>query len=246
MDVLLSDLRYSLRLLRKSPAFTAIAIATLALGIGANTAIFSAVDAVLIRPLPYTDPDRVVLVWEDNTAAGFARNTPAPGNFTDWNRMQQSFSAMAATRGGSASVASDGPPEQILGRRVTQNFFDVLGVRPAIGARILTAEFQRRKPRRRSHSAPQSDPPKLPHEYRRPPSSWDARRSDKKHPRGHDRRRHRQALPVVKVKPGKHQQVFAIFLSRFQSAGKGESRSRRQPASSLSVHAVRHVGESEA
>jgi predicted permease len=140
MDVLLSDLRYSLRLLRKSPAFTAIAIATLALGIGANTAIFSAVDAVLIRPLPYTDPDRVVLLWEDNTVAGFARNTPAPGNFTDWNRMQRSFSAMAATRGGSASVTSDGPPEQILGRRVTQNFFDVLGVRPAIGRTFTEAE----------------------------------------------------------------------------------------------------------
>ena len=119
MDAFLADLRYSLRLLRKSPGFTAIAVATLALGIGANTAIFSAVDAVLIRPLPYADPDRVVLVWEDNTAAGFPRNTPAPGNYTDWKRLQRSFSGIAATRGGSASVTSDGPPEQILGRRVT-------------------------------------------------------------------------------------------------------------------------------
>ena len=67
---------------------------SLALGIGANTAIFSAVDAVLIRPLPYADADRVVLVWEDNTAAGFPRNTPAPGNFTDWKRLQRSFSGM--------------------------------------------------------------------------------------------------------------------------------------------------------
>ena len=142
MDAFLADVRYSLRLLVKSPGFTAIAIVTLALGIGANTAIFSAVDAVLIRPLPYADPDRVVLVWEDNTAAGFPRNTPAPGNFTDWKRMQRSFSGIAATRGGSASVTSDGPPEQILGRRVSQNFFDVLGVRPAIG-RTFTEEEDR-------------------------------------------------------------------------------------------------------
>src|SRR4249919_199273 len=117
MDSFLADLRYSLRLLRKAPGFTAIAVATLALGIGANTAIFSAVDAVLIRPLPYTDPDRVVLVWEDNTAAGFPRNTPAPGNYSDWKRLQRSFSGIAATRGGSASVTSDGPPEPIPGRR---------------------------------------------------------------------------------------------------------------------------------
>ncbi len=137
-----ADVRYSLRLLRKSPGFTAIAIATLALGIGANTAIFSAVDAVLIRPLPYSDPDRLVLVWEDNSAAGFPRNTPAPGNYVDWKRLQHSFFAMAATRGGSASVTSDGPPEQILGRRVSQNFFDVLGVRPAIG-RTFTEEEDR-------------------------------------------------------------------------------------------------------
>src|SRR5580765_2450994 len=102
MDSFLADLRYSLRLLRKAPGFAATAVATLALGIGANTAIFSAVDAVLIRPLPYADPNRVVLVWEDNSVAGFPRNTPAPGNYVDWKRMQRSFSDIAATRGGSA------------------------------------------------------------------------------------------------------------------------------------------------
>jgi putative ABC transport system permease protein len=117
-------------------------VATLALGIGANTAIFSAVDAVLIRPLPYADPDRVVMVWEENIAANFPRNTPAPGNFTEWSGRQRSFSGMAATRGGSASVTGDGPPEQLRGRRVTQNFFDVLGVRPAIG-RTFTADEDR-------------------------------------------------------------------------------------------------------
>ena len=83
MDDLLADVRCGLRLLRKSPGFTAIAIATLALGIGANTAIFSTVDAILIRALPYADPDRIVMVWEDAHEAGFPRNTPAPGNYTD-------------------------------------------------------------------------------------------------------------------------------------------------------------------
>ena len=133
MDALLADVHYSLRLLRKSPGFTAIAVATLALGIGANSAIFSAVDTVLIRPLPYSDPDRIVLVWEDASAAGFARNTPAPGNYVEWVRMNRAFAGVAATRGASVSVTGDGPPEQILGRRVTKNFFEVLGVRPAIG-----------------------------------------------------------------------------------------------------------------
>src|SRR5215212_4782851 len=139
MDAFFADLRFGLRLLRRSPGFSAVAIVTLALGIGANTAIFSAVDAILIRALPYADPDRLVMVWEDNTAAGFPRNTPAPGNYYDWARLQQSFSGMAATRAGFASLTADGPPEQLFGRRVSQNFFEVLGVRPAIG-RTFTEE----------------------------------------------------------------------------------------------------------
>jgi putative ABC transport system permease protein len=142
VDVLLADIRYGLRLLRKAPGFTVIAVATLALGIGANTAIFSAVDAVLIRPLPYAEPDRVVLVWEENIAANFPRNTPAPGNFAEWRRRQRAFSGIAATRGGSASLTTDGPPEQVRGRRVTQNFFDVLGVHPVVG-RAFTEEEDR-------------------------------------------------------------------------------------------------------
>ena len=129
----LSDVRYGLRLFRKSPLFTLIAIGTLALGIGANAAIFSVVDAVIIRALPFTDPDRLVMVWEDASFAGFPRNTPAPGNFTEWRRLNRTFEDMAATRGATASLTGDGEPEQVRGRAVTPNFFRVLGVSPQRG-----------------------------------------------------------------------------------------------------------------
>ncbi|HJZ77728.1 MAG TPA: ABC transporter permease, partial [Vicinamibacterales bacterium] len=121
MDAFLADLRYGLRLLRKSPGFSAVAVLTLALGIGANTAIFSVIDALLIRPLPYANPDRVVMVWEDAWQAGFHRNTPAPGNYNDWLRLNRSFTGIAAARGSTVNVTGDGAPEQIIGRGVTPN-----------------------------------------------------------------------------------------------------------------------------
>jgi predicted permease len=133
MDVILADLRHALRLMRKAPAFTAVAVGTLALGIGANTAIFSAVDALLIRPLPYADPDRLVMVWEDDALAGYRRNTPAPGNYNEWARLNRTLSGMAATRGATWSITGDGAPEQVTGRLVTPNFFSVLGVQPIVG-----------------------------------------------------------------------------------------------------------------
>ena len=86
MSTLWSDLRYGLRLLRHAPGFTAVAVGALALGIGANTAIFSTLDAVLLRPLPFTDPDRLVMVWEDASIASFPKNTPSPGNYFDWKK----------------------------------------------------------------------------------------------------------------------------------------------------------------
>src|ERR1041384_3305763 len=107
MRTLLSDLRYGLRLMRQAPAFTAIAVVALALGIGANTAIFSTFDSVLLRPLPYQDPDRVVMVWEDRTAAGFPRNTPAPANYLDWRTMNRSFTDVAATAFAFANLTGD-------------------------------------------------------------------------------------------------------------------------------------------
>ena len=137
---LLADLRYTLRLLRKTPVFTAAAIGTLALGIGANTAIFSLVHSMLLRPLPYQDPDQVVMVWQDASAAGFPRNTPSPADYRDFVAMNRSFTDMAATGFGFANLTGDGPPELVLGRRVTANFFAVLGVRPALGRGFTAAD----------------------------------------------------------------------------------------------------------
>jgi predicted permease len=129
----LADLRYGLRLLRQSPSFAAIAILALALGIGANTAIFSTLDAVVFRPLPYHDPDRVVMVFEDSSHIGYPNNTPAPANFYDWKAQNHVFTDMAAIRYRGMVITGDGTPEQLKGQAVTANLFSVLGVTPLIG-----------------------------------------------------------------------------------------------------------------
>ena len=137
------DVHYTVRLLRKTPVFTLVAAGTLALGIGANTAMFSIVDSVILRKLPFGDPDRLVMVWEDATLAnGFARNQIAPGNYTEWRQLNRSFTDLAATAFASASLTGDGAPEQVLGGRATANFFTVLGVQPQLG-RGFTEEEDR-------------------------------------------------------------------------------------------------------
>src|SRR5215210_8105303 len=97
MTTLLQDLRFGARMLWKRPGFTAVAVLTLALGIGANTAIFSLVSAVLLKPLPFPEAERLVMLWEDASSIGFPQNTPAPANFVDWKAQTQSFERMAAT-----------------------------------------------------------------------------------------------------------------------------------------------------
>lgn len=139
MGNLLADLRYGLRLLLRSPGFTLVAILTLALGIGANTAIFSVVDAVLIRPLPYSDADRLVMVWEDASFVSFPRNTPAPANYVDWKNRNRSFSDMAAMRFRQATLTDESSPELAVGSGVTWSFFSLLGVQPQMG-RAFTAD----------------------------------------------------------------------------------------------------------
>ena len=144
METLWSDLRHAGRVLLNRPAFSFIAVLALALGIGANTAIFSVVNAVLIRPLPYGDPDRIVMVWEDASHVGFPRNTPAPANYVDWKRQNTVFTDLAALRGRAASLTQDGPPEMVFGRAATASLFTVLGVQPQLGRAFTADEDSRR------------------------------------------------------------------------------------------------------
>jgi len=142
----LQDVRSALRRLRRSPGFLAMAMVSLGFGIGLNTAIFSAVDAALLRPLPYADPDRVVMLWEDGSRLGLGKNWPAPGNYQEWKRRNHVFTSMTALLSVSANLTSDGPAEQLFGRRVTADFFSVIGVCPVIGRTFTTEEENRRAP----------------------------------------------------------------------------------------------------
>jgi putative ABC transport system permease protein len=139
----IQDLRYGLRMLAKSPGFTVIALVTLTLGIGATAAIFSVVDAVLLRSLPYREPERLVSVFEDLTDVGFPRNTPAPGNYAEWKKQKQIFGDVAAmTEGDYNLTGREGEPEKLGGVAATQNLFSVLGTKPIIG-RVFTPEEDR-------------------------------------------------------------------------------------------------------
>jgi putative ABC transport system permease protein len=140
METIIKDIRYGVRGLLKRPGFTAIALITLALGIGANTAIFSVVNAVLLRPLPFQNPEELVIVWEDATFAGFPRNTPAPANYVDWKTQNQSFADMAASHETSFNLTGDGEPERVSAYSVTANFFPLLGVQPLLGRSFLAEE----------------------------------------------------------------------------------------------------------
>jgi putative ABC transport system permease protein len=142
METLVKDIHYGVRGLLKRPGFTAIALITLALGIGANTAIFSVVNAVLLRPLPFRDPDNLVIVWEDATFAGFPLNTPAPANYVDWKTQNQSFADMAASQETSFNLTGDGEPERVAAYAVNYNFFPIFGVQPLLG-RSFSAEEDR-------------------------------------------------------------------------------------------------------
>jgi len=141
METLWQDLRYGLRMLVKSPGFTAVAVLALALGIGANTAIFSVVNTVLLRPLPYADPDRLIVVRETKLPQ-FPEFSVAPGNFLDWQKQNTVFAQLEAHGGITFNLTGTGDPERLRGTRVTSGLFQMLGVKPAQGRDFLPEEDQ--------------------------------------------------------------------------------------------------------
>ena len=138
----IQDLRYAARMQRKNPAFTIVAIFALAVGIGANTAIFSVVNTVLLRPLPYKDAERLVMVWEDASRHGYPRDTPTAANFIDWRTQNTVFEGMAAILGQSFNLTGAGEPERLWGRAVSASLFPLLGVEPQLGRVFTNSEDQ--------------------------------------------------------------------------------------------------------
>ncbi len=136
------DIRYAVRILVRTPSFTFVVVLTLALGIAANTAIFSVVNGVLLRDLPFPDSDRIVTLWENNTVDGLDRDDVSPANFLDWRDRQQSFDALAFANPYSLDYLADGEPVTFRAALVSQGFFDVLGASPLHGRTFTPDEYE--------------------------------------------------------------------------------------------------------
>src|SRR6267143_1362351 len=140
MDAFLKDIRYGIRSLLKHPGFTAIAVITLALGIGANTAIFSVVNALLLRPLPYRNPDQLVWVGEITTQQ---KSEAIPGaHFLEWSEQSRTLEKIAVYNDGNLTLTGSGEPERFDCGKVSAGFFSLLGVQPMLGRDFSTAEDQ--------------------------------------------------------------------------------------------------------
>src|SRR5271155_5508818 len=142
MRTLFADLRFAFRMLAKRPGFTTVAVLALALGIGANTAVFSVLRGVVLRPLPYKDPDRLVAVWESNLKANALREPSSPPNLKDWSEQNRCFSGMAGYTLGWSALTDSGEAEMFDAAFVTANYFELLGVRPVLGRVIATSDAQ--------------------------------------------------------------------------------------------------------
>ena len=147
LDACGQDLRYAIRQLRRTPVFTSVAVLTLALGIGATTAIFSVVNAVLLRPLPYRDASQLAMLWSEDSAHGLLEGRVSLGNATDWKQRSRAFADMTFFAPQTFLLDSTtGPPERMREARVSANFFTVLGVDPLLGRPFTDNEEQRAEP----------------------------------------------------------------------------------------------------
>ncbi|MGH9446172.1 MAG: permease prefix domain 1-containing protein [Terriglobia bacterium] len=144
LDTFIQDLRYGLRQLRRNPGFTAVAVITLALGIGANTAIFSVMNAVLLRPLPFPHSNQLVRLWDDYGNRRVYSVVSYP-NFVDWRTWSHSFSGMAALGGTEYVLTGEGEPVHLQGLTASASLFQVLGVQPVLGRRFLPEEDHPRR-----------------------------------------------------------------------------------------------------
>jgi predicted permease len=140
VNTLIRDLRNTLRGFRRNPGFAAVALVTVALGVGATTAVFSLIDGVLLEPLPYADPDRVALVYADNPAIGLPRFPVSPADFLDWRRQTRTFAPLAARHAQSYNLTGGDRPIRVSVERVTDNFFPAIGLRPILGRTFLPTE----------------------------------------------------------------------------------------------------------
>jgi len=142
MQILWQDMRYGARMLLNRPGFTIIAVLTLSLGIGANAAIFSVLNSVLLRPLPYRDPEQLVQVWETVPQGGADRGSVSPSNYLDWGKQAQSFEGFSGAWHWGFSLTDTSEPTELYGMKVTTNFFSLLGVAPQLGRFFLPEENQ--------------------------------------------------------------------------------------------------------
>jgi len=137
LDITRQDVRYALRSLGRTPGFTITTILVAALGIGATTASFTVADHILLKPLPFADPGRLVKIWENQASRGYPQMEPSPPNFQDWKRLATSFEEMEAYTGDTVSLVGSGDPERLVGARTTGGVFRMLGRQATLG-RVLT------------------------------------------------------------------------------------------------------------
>ena len=140
MGQFLQDLRFGARGLARSPGFAAVALATIALGVGANTAIFSVVDAVLLRPLPFPEPDRIVAAFQTQPSQGVSQNGVSYPNYADWRDQAKSFDALAAIRMHDYTLTGQGDPALLIAGTVTSNLFQILRTPPLLGRALAASD----------------------------------------------------------------------------------------------------------